>query len=311
VIAAQTSSSQTETPALSPENRDGGGTGQKCESVTVADIGSNIPKLPKPQLVSNVNYRRGKRRDYYSEEQEVSQYFHNRLMKGLKNTQKVQKMNKDEDIDDDDDDDDEELSIASRWVKTLDVNKPKLKLLVKRYDPYAFLDAMTTPFDLPMDPKKLKDPKSKLLQPDRMPHCKACTDFKTWMQLTANPRRSMSREERERKECPLDSELLGRNTWSFLHTMAAYYDENPTPEQQSNMTRFIGLLSQFYPCKKCATNLREHLKTDKPDVRNNWALSVWMCELHNDVNDRQGKPPFDCTKVFERWRDGWADNSCE
>ena len=51
---------------------------------------------------------------------------------------------------------------------------------------------MTVPFDLPMDPKKLKEPQEKSVKPERMPHCKACTDFKTWMQLTANPRRVSS-----------------------------------------------------------------------------------------------------------------------
>ena len=24
-----------------------------------------------------------------------------------------------------------------------------------------------------------------------------------------------------------------------------------------------------------------------------------------------GKPEFDCSKVFQRWRDGWADGSCD
>ena len=63
-----------------------------------------------------------------------------------------------------------------------------------QYDPFAFLDAMATPFEALSDPKKKKhdilpaDDKEKS-DASRMPHCKACTDFKTWMQLTANPRR--------------------------------------------------------------------------------------------------------------------------
>ena len=50
-------------------------------------------KIPV-QLVSNVN-RRGKRRDYYSEEQEVSQSFHKRLLQGLEKNQQTRKINKD------------------------------------------------------------------------------------------------------------------------------------------------------------------------------------------------------------------------
>jgi len=185
-----------------------------------------------------------------------------------------------------------------------------------QYDPFAFLDAMATPFEALSDPKKKKhdilpaDDKEKS-DASRMPHCKACTDFKTWMQLTANPRRTMSKEEREAKECPLDSDLLGRNTWSFLHTMAAYYPEHPTMEQQTGMINFIRLFSNFYPCHKCASHLREDLKHNMPDTSSNTRLSEWFCELHNNVNVRLGKPEFDCSKVLERWRDGWDDKSCD
>ena len=36
-----------------------------------------------------------------------------------------------------------------------------------------------------------------------------------------------------------------------------------------------------------------------------------MCEMHNRVNVKLGKPEFDCSKVFQRWRDGWEDGSCD
>jgi FAD-linked sulfhydryl oxidase len=35
-----------------------------------------------------------------------------------------------------------------------------------------------------------------------------------------------------------------------------------------------------------------------------------MCEAHNRVNEKLGKEKFDCTKTFERWKDGWRDGSC-
>lgn len=206
-------------------------------------------------------------------------------------------------------------SITERETMLTDVQDYKwiMQRQVQTYDPYAFIKNMATPFDIPKDATKEKTDDSNIgfAVTETLPHCKACTDFKTWMKLTANPKRKMSPEEREKKECPLDSKMLGRKTWGFLHTMAAYYPDEPTTQEQTTMANFIELFSQFYPCQKCAKHLREELKTNTPNTKSAEALSMWFCELHNKVNSRLGKAEFDCSKVLERWRDGWADGSCD
>lgn len=57
-------------------------------------------------------------------------------------------------------------------------------------------------------------------------------------------------------ECPLDKDQLGKSTWSFLHTMAAYFPTQPTGEQSNRMNLFLNILPDFYPCQHCAEDLK-------------------------------------------------------
>ncbi|XP_042858992.1 mitochondrial FAD-linked sulfhydryl oxidase ERV1-like [Penaeus japonicus] len=111
--------------------------------------------------------------------------------------------------------------------------------------------------------------------------------------------------------CPADSLSLGRGSWRLLHSMAAYYPEKPSTDQQKDMSTFITIFSKFYPCQPCAEDFREWLKKNTPDVSSQKGLSRWFCEAHNEVNGKLGKPLFDCNLVNQRWRDGWKDGSCD
>ncbi|KAH7702737.1 Protein F56C11.3 [Aphelenchoides avenae] len=116
--------------------------------------------------------------------------------------------------------------------------------------------------------------------------------------------------ETRRKDCPVDKDELGRSTWNLLHTMAAYYPDKPTPVEKDDMKSTLTSLSKTYPCPHCAEDFRKDIKEHPPRLENRETLSKWMCEMHNRVNTKLGKDTFDCTKVFERWYDGWKDGSC-
>lgn len=158
--------------------------------------------------------------------------------------------------------------------------------------------------------------------------CRACTDFKDWAKVgPVKPKAAPSTlpgsssqdgdvvdrsvTDHQQGLCPPDRQELGISSWSLLHSVAAYYPDTPTPQQQAEASLFLNLFSKLYPCKECAEDLRADLITSPPRVSSSTEFSKWMCELHNKVNVKLGKPTFDCSKVFERWRDGWKDGSCD
>ena len=115
-------------------------------------------------------------------------------------------------------------------------------------------------------------------------------------------------------DCPPDVEVLGRSTWTFLHTMASKYPEKPTNEQQTGMSSFLNILSEFYPCWYCAKDFRDWMKRDnnKPQLSTKNEFADWLCRAHNEVNHKLGKELFDCSpaSLDERWGNGPTDGRC-
>ncbi|KAI5709834.1 FAD-linked sulfhydryl oxidase ALR-like [Diaphorina citri] len=117
--------------------------------------------------------------------------------------------------------------------------------------------------------------------------------------------------DRIREDCPLDKDQLGYQTWGLLHTIAAYYPEKPTADEEREMKTFFMLLGKFYPCESCARDFSSLLKLRPPATSSQRALAGWLCWVHNHINQKLGKPQFDCSRLDERWRDGWDDGSCD
>jgi len=61
-------------------------------------------------------------------------------------------------------------------------------------------------------------------------------------------------------ECPPTKDTIGRSSWTLLHTMAAWYPDSPTPDEENKMKSFVDALSIFYPCSYCATDFQENIK---------------------------------------------------
>lgn len=178
-------------------------------------------------------------------------------------------------------------------------------------------------------------PPGMVLGPDGKP-CKICTAFRYWepsgkkktqsagasSSTTSNAAAATTTaaatvggeaDQSRPAHCPPDVEQLGRATWTFLHTTAAYYPTRPTPLQRANMLNLLHSLPTLYPCGHCGEHLGKEMKTNPPDVSGREGLGRWLCERHDEVNVRLGKERFGCgeERLRERWRDGPKDGSCD
>ncbi|WVN85084.1 uncharacterized protein L203_100226 [Cryptococcus depauperatus CBS 7841] len=117
----------------------------------------------------------------------------------------------------------------------------------------------------------------------------------------------------DRSNCPPDTVELGRSTWTFLHTTAAYYPVVAPSKTQSNMLNLLSSLSLLYPCSWCATDFQKDMQRHPPDVSGREGLMKWLCERHNEVNQKLGKERFSCNvlNLDARWKDGPENGSCD
>lgn len=107
------------------------------------------------------------------------------------------------------------------------------------------------------------------------------------------------------KEDPPDVESLGRSSWTLLHLIAATFPESPTNKQQQDLKQFLRLFGGFYPCWFCADDFKEYMEKKEPQTESQDKFGKWLCDAHNEVNKKLGKPTFDCNLWKQRWKDGW------
>ncbi|KAJ9646775.1 uncharacterized protein PV06_10476 [Exophiala oligosperma] len=159
-------------------------------------------------------------------------------------------------------------------------------------------------------------PPGVVLDKDGKP-CRTCTSSAAWMAMmkssTGKTTKPVVPITTPASDCPPDVEELGRSTWTLLHSIAATYPENAPPETQSITKQFISTFSKLYPCWVCADDFRAWMAKpgNEPKVKGQEELGQWMCQAHNVVNVKLGKPEFNCNLWKQRWKDGWDDGRCD
>ena len=96
---------------------------------------------------------------------------------------------------------------------------------------------------------------------------------------------------------------------SFLFVISS--QDAPTATQRVQARRFFDALGDLYPCKTCRADFRVDVDAHPPRVESRASLSRWVCERHNEVNVKLGKPTKSCAlkDLDERWRKSTSSTS--
>ena len=88
---------------------------------------------------------------------------------------------------------------------------------------------------------------------------------------------------------PMSREVWGPKAWDFLHTVTFGYPDNPTDKEKQDATNFFNSLPTMLPCKICSEHCKQNIKKIPPNVNSKKDLSMWLVNLHNEVNRQLGK----------------------
>lgn len=105
---------------------------------------------------------------------------------------------------------------------------------------------------------------------------------------------------------PSDKATWGNAYWVTLHNVAANYPDKPTRTQQTKIKELITGLIENIPCDECKVHAKKYIKIHKIKAKNKQELSKYLCNFHNNVNERLGKPIVECKTIL----DAEACNDC-
>ena len=104
---------------------------------------------------------------------------------------------------------------------------------------------------------------------------------------------------------------LGRSSWKLLHTMSVKFPLKPSADEKEAYHDFLNLFSRLYPCGDCASHFQQVLLRFPPRLNSRQEIAEWTCEAHNVVNDRLGKPNYNCTGIEKKYLCGCEEGQEE
>ncbi|KAI8058190.1 ERV/ALR sulfhydryl oxidase domain-containing protein [Syncephalis plumigaleata] len=124
--------------------------------------------------------------------------------------------------------------------------------------------------------------------------CRVCTGFTAWRRKQTSDH---TRAQAAMAAAASASESFTRKPIHSISSTSSSSSNSSSTASQPTATCH----RMLYPCGDCADHLREEIRRHPPDVASRITLSEWLCQTHNEVNRRLGKPIFDCKRVIQIW----------
>lgn len=103
----------------------------------------------------------------------------------------------------------------------------------------------------------------------------------------------------EQIQYPLTKEEYGASLWKVMHSYTANMPERlSTKDGKMFKTTLRDLISK-YPCDDCKEHGLSYVKEHQPKGKTRQDYFNYLCEFHNDVNVRSGKPAQDCNLMLQ------------
>lgn len=103
----------------------------------------------------------------------------------------------------------------------------------------------------------------------------------------------------------MSPEAWGPAGWHFIHATVLTFPQNPTEEQVRDYKEYFNALSNILPCELCREEFKKKLNEAPPPYDNADHMFRWTVDLHNQVNQENGKPKLS----YEQAQKEFVNNS--
>jgi hypothetical protein len=112
----------------------------------------------------------------------------------------------------------------------------------------------------------------------------------------------------------IDISVWGPCCWKFLHTLSFAYPPTASRKRTKSMFTFLHSFAEQIPCAKCMHHMQQMLSEQlvnsaSPHLVGRDALSRFIVDLHNQVNQRISKPQQLYADVHHAYMDAVEEQS--